>query len=376
MVDRAEYLEQLRTLVDIDSGSYDPEGITRVADVLEGWYQALGWYVQRHDLGVETGPLLEISNRPAEHYDVLFVGHMDTVFPAGTTAQRPFTTDGVCAYGPGVADMKNGDVAMYQVAKHLSARALERLNICMAYDPDEEIGSVWSKEKLDEIGRRADFVYVMESAGKDGRHCFARKGSMRYVLQFHGQAAHAGFMFERENASAVLEMGRYIVDLMALASRQEDTTVNVGVAKGGTATNVVADFAEIWVETRFKKESEQQRLLQTIQRMVDGPPYVKGVRVEIVKHEMTPAWTKTAAAQTHIGHMEQLARQLGIPFDQKDRGGLSDANHLAACGPVCSDGMGPHGELDHSEKEFTIIDTIQPCVQLLCALLEQLADQR
>ena len=375
-VDRGEYLEQLKTLVNIESGSYDPEGINRVADQLEAWYRDLGWHVQRHHLDDRTGDLLEISNRPADHYDVMFVGHMDTVFPDGTVAQRPFSMDEVNAYGPGVGDMKNGDVAMYQVATHLSPEALKKLNICMAYNPDEEIGSIYSKEKLDEIGRKSDFVYVMEGAGPGGEHCFARKGAMRYVLRFHGQAAHAGFMFERENASAVLEMGHYIVKLMGLASREEDTTVNVGVAKGGTATNVVADFAEIWVEMRFKKESERERLTKEIDQLLNGEPFVPGVRVEVASHTSMTAWTKTPEALAHIAHMEEIAKKLGLEFEQKDRGGLSDANHLSTTGAICSDGMGPHGALDHSEKEYSIIDTIQPCVQLLCAVLEDLSQSK
>ena len=376
-VNREEYLEQLKTLVNIESGSYNAAGINRVADQLEAWYRDLGWHVQRHHLDDRTGDLLEISNRPADHYDVMFVGHMDTVFPRGTLAHWPFSTDGVNAYGPGVGDMKNGDVAMYQVATHLSPEALEKLNICMAYNPDEEIGSIYSKEKLDEIGRKSDYVYVMESAsGNGGRHCFARKGMMRYVIRFHGQAAHAGFMFERENASAVLEMGHYIVKLMGLASREEDTTVNVGVAKGGTATNVVADFAEIWVEMRFKKESERERLTKEIDQLLNGEPFVPGVRVEVASHTSMTAWTKTPEALAHIAHMEEIAKKLGLEFEQKDRGGLSDANHLSTTGAICSDGMGPHGALDHSEKEYSIIDTIQPCVQLLCAVLEDLSQSK
>ena len=375
-VNREEYLEQLKTLVNIESGSYNAAGINRVADQLEAWYRDLGWHIQRHHLDDRTGDLLEISNRPADHYDVMFVGHMDTVFPDGTVAQRPFSMDEVNAYGPGVGDMKNGDVAMYQVATHLSPEALEKLNICMAYNPDEEIGSIYSKEKLDEIGRKSDFVYVMEGAGPGGEHCFARKGAMRYVLRFHGQAAHAGFMFEEKNASAVLEMGHYIVKLMGLASREEDTTVNVGVAKGGTATNVVADFAEIWVEMRFKKESERERLTKEIDQLLNGEPFVPGVRVEVASHTSMTAWTKTPEALAHIAHMEEIAQKLGLEFEQKDRGGLSDANHLSTTGAICSDGMGPHGALDHSEKEYSIIDTIQPCVQLLCAVLEDLSQSK
>ena len=375
-VNREEYLEQLKTLVNIESGSYNAAGINRVADQLEAWYRDLGWHIQRHHLDDRTGDLLEISNRPADHYDVMFVGHMDTVFPRGTLAHWPFSTDGVNAYGPGVGDMKNGDVAMYQVATHLSKRALEKLNICMAYNPDEEIGSIYSKEKLDAIGRKSDFVYVMEGAGPGGEHCFARKGAMRYVLRFHGQAAHAGFMFEEKNASAVLEMGHYIVKLMGLASREEDTTVNVGVAKGGIATNVVADSAEIWVEMRFKKESERERLTKEIDQLLNGEPFVPGVRVEVASHTSMTAWTKTPEALAHIAHMEEIAKKLGLEFEQKDRGGLSDANHLSTTGAICSDGMGPHGALDHSEKEYSIIDTIQPCVQLLCAVLEDLSQSK
>ena len=375
-VNREEYLEQLKTLVNIESGSYNAAGINRVADQLEAWYRDLGWHIQRHHLDDRTGDLLEISNRPADHYDVMFVGHMDTVFPDGTVAQRPFSMDEVNAYGPGVGDMKNGDVAMYQVAAHLSMRALEKLNICMAYNPDEEIGSIYSKEKLDAIGRKSDFVYVMEGAGPGGEHCFARKGAMRYVLRFHGQAAHAGFMFEEKNASAVLEMGHYIVKLMGLASREEDTTVNVGVAKGGIATNVVADSAEIWVEMRFKKESERERLTKEIDQLLNGEPFVPGVRVEVASHTSMTAWTKTPEALAHIAHMEEIAKKLGLEFEQKDRGGLSDANHLSTTGAICSDGMGPHGALDHSEKEYSIIDTIQPCVQLLCAVLEDLSQSK
>ena len=158
--------------------------------------------------------------------------------------------------------------------------------------------------------------------------------------------------------------------------REEDTTVNVGVAKGGIATNVVADSAEIWVEMRFKKESERERLTKEIDQLLNGEPFVPGVRVEVASHTSMTAWTKTPEALAHIAHMESLAESLGIPFTQKDRGGLSDANHLSTTGAICSDGMGPHGALDHSEKEYSIIDTIQPCVQLLCAVLEDLSQSK
>ena len=84
------YLKQLEELVNIDSGSRNPAGIAQVADKLAGWYEQLGWHVERIPLGEETGPVLLITNHPSDHYDVMFVGHMDTVFPDGTPKKRPF----------------------------------------------------------------------------------------------------------------------------------------------------------------------------------------------------------------------------------------------------------------------------------------------
>lgn len=372
------YLRQLEELVNIDSGSKNAAGINQVADRLEAWYRELGWNIESISLGEETGRMLLITNRPADHYDVMFVGHMDTVFPDGTAKERPFRIEGDNYYGPGVGDMKNGDVAMYHVAANLPEEMSEKLNIAMVYNPDEEIGSIYSREVMDRIGSKADYIFVMESAGQNGtRHCFARKGSLGYEIEFHGKAAHSGFMFEVENASAVLEMGNYIVKLMGLASREEDTTVNVGIAQGGTARNVVADYAKISVEMRFKKDSERLRLKQALEELVNGNPFVEGVRTEIVKAKESMPFVKTKEAERYVEHIRGLAKELGIPFAEKDRGGLSDANHLSRSGnAIVLDGMGPHGALDHSEKEYGYIGSVKPCIRFLLRILEDLAGQR
>lgn len=373
------YLKQLEELVNIDSGSHNAAGINRVADKLEQWYLDLGWHVKAADLGEETGRMLLITNKPeADHYDVVFVGHMDTVFQDGTAAARPFRIEGDNYYGPGVGDMKNGDVAMYHIAANLSKEALDQLSIAMLYNPDEEIGSVYSKDEMDKIGAKADYIFVLESAGKMGtRHCFARKGSMDFDLEFHGQAAHAGFMFEVENASAVLEMGHYITTLMGLASREKDTTVNVGMAQGGTARNVVADYARLGVEMRFWNDEERDRLKMAVQDMVNGTPYVPGVKVNIVNSHETAPFVKTEKAKAYGEVMKKTAEELGIEFLDKDRGGLSDANHLSRCGDaIVVDGMGPHGALDHSEKEYGYIPSVEPCVKLFVKLLEDMVSKK
>lgn len=374
-MDRNLYLKQLEELVNIDSGSYNAAGINRVADRLEAWYRELGWNVESVFVGEETGRVLVVTNHPADHYDVMYVGHMDTVFPDGTAEARPFRTDEENYYGPGVGDMKNGDVAMVHIAANLPKDVCDRLNIVMVHNPDEEIGSVYSRKVLDAIAAKSDYIFVMESSGHDGvRHCFARKGSLCYDLEFFGKAAHAGFMFEREHASAVLEMGHYIVTLMGLASREEDTTVNVGVAGGGTARNVVADYAKLSVEMRFKKLSEYDRLKKKVHEIVNGEPFVPGVKTVIAKEREMAPLVKTEKTLAYMKRMMTVAENLEIPFEEKDRGGLSDANHLAmASDAVVVDGMGPHGAMDHSDKEYGCVSSVEPCVRLHVGLLEELA---
>lgn len=372
------YLNQLEELVNIDSGSYDIDGINEIARLLASWYKDLGWHIKEHCL-LEGRKLLEISNKEnCEYYDVMFVGHMDTVFPKGTVEKRPFRIQEDMCYGPGVGDMKNGDVAMYHVASNLNKNTFNKLNICMLYNPDEEIGSIYSKEKMDEIAAKAEVIVVMESAGNMGvRHCFQRKGSMGYEISFHGQASHAGFMFEKENASAILEMGNYIVNIMALASKQYDTTVNVGTATGGTAGNVVADFAKISVDVRFRYNEEGIRVKEAIDKMIKGEPFVKGVKVNIDSFRETKPLIQSEATKDFVKKLKNISEYLKIDFQEKDRGGISDANHLAENkNAIILDGMGPHGANDHSEKEYGYIPSVEPCVKLLCTMLDEICKEK
>ena len=130
------------------------------------------------------------------------------------------------------------------------------------------------------------------------------------------------------------------------------------------------------MESRFWSLEEQTRIRTAVEQLVGGAPYVPGCSAEIVHSRAAASWSKTPAAIAHQARMEQLAAERGIIFTTKDRGGLSDANHIAACGPICADGMGPVGGLDHSEKEYGRIDSAEPCVALLCAVLEDLAQSK
>ncbi|MBQ9037174.1 MAG: M20 family metallopeptidase [Erysipelotrichaceae bacterium] len=367
-----EYLNQLRELVNIDCGSYNPEGINKVADKLTKWYEEIGWHVTRHDLGKQTGPCLEITNKPgADHYDYMFIGHMDTVFPDGTVAERPFKQDGNIVTGPGSEDMKNGDLAMLHVAKNLSKEALDKLSICMCYNPDEEISSVYSKDITEEIGIKSRVMFVMESAQLQGTsHCIGRKGRLVYHIKVKGKAGHAGYIYKIDAASAINALGHYIVEISELGSKEKETTVNIGLINGGTALNVVAAEAELKVEMRFWSEEEQHRIEEAIERLVNTT-FVEGTEAEVTFKEFSPSWNQSEEGMKFVEEVARIAERNNIPFKTHVRGGLSDANHLSKVCSIILDGMGPFGEFAHSVKEYTTVDSAEPCVRLLVHILEE-----
>ena len=371
-MDINEYVKQLETLVNIDSGSHNPEGVGKVADCLSRWYSEIGWIVKRHHISDEVGPVLEIANREADHYDAMFIGHMDTVFPDGTVEKRPFARIDDLCFGPGVEDMKNGDLAMLHIAKNLPEDVYASINICMVHNPDEEISSQYSKELLKEIGKKCSRIFVMESSQNNGSgHVFERKGKSNFTIDFYGISAHAGYIFEHENASAVEEMGHFINEVAKLKDKEKQTSVNIGIANGGNVVNQVADHARIEFEARYNSLEEKKRIYESVNALVEKP-YVKGCRSVISNYYETDPWIQSEQGWEYIARVKKIANEMDMEFEERKRGGLSDANHLAEVCPIIIDGMGPFGSNAHSEKEYMSLSSVEPCVDLFLKILEDL----
>lgn len=365
------YLKQLETLVNIDCGSYNTSGIRQVSEYLSNWYEDINWYVKKHELE-EDRVLLEISNHEnCDHYDAMFLGHMDTVFPNGTVALRPFKRQEDKCFGPGVEDMKSGVLAMLHIAMNLPAKINDKLNICMCYNPDEEIGSKYSSDLLKTIASKADRVFVMESAQENGGHVFNRKGRTNYKLEFKGISCHAGFIFDVENASAIEELGKWINDLSKLKNKEKETTLNIGIISGGTSVNTVADKAYMELETRYYLEEERIRVTSYIENLIKNP-FNDKVKINIIEKSEKKSWKQTKQGLEYIEHLKQIADKMNIPFNEKKRGGLSDANIIAEVCPIILDGMGPFGAYAHSEKEYMTISSVKPCVDFFIEVLNDL----
>ena len=368
-----QYLKELEYLVNIDSGSEDYEGVNKVADFFSEKFNEMGWNVHEYEFGTECGKCVICTNREAEHYDLLMIGHLDTVFPRGTCKERPFRIEGNRAYGPGVCDMKHGSLLMYYLLKELPPEMNEKLNIVAIFNPDEEIGSRYSRTVYEEYARKSDYGFLYEASGEDGC-CAERKGGLGYSITFTGKDGHAGYMFTNGSRSAIHEMGKWIVKFSEMADREKGSSVNVGVANGGVKSNVVAPSAQIEIDIRFKDNSEPERFDKAVEEMTEGAKE-RGIGVNVVKR-VKPALVYTQKVDRYIKHIEKITKENGIEFKHKARGGLSDANILAQYGVLCLDGMGPSGSDDHCPGEYMEIDTVIPYYNLSMLLIKDLAEQK
>ncbi|USD66954.1 M20 family metallopeptidase [Vibrio sp. SCSIO 43136] len=365
------YLDELRPLVDVDCGTYTLEGIEHIANQFTHKYEAIDWQVKRIDCG-RAGVGLEIRNKPDnQKIDVMLVGHMDTVFPLGTTAKRPMTVDSKKAYGPGVSDMKSGLLNIVYAMRNLDPNVLDKLSICVCMNPDEETGSIDSVEWLQTVAKQAKVVLVAEAARADGGLVKARKGMARYKFDFHGRAAHAGN--EPENGrSAITEMANWILAINEMTNFETGTTLNVGIVSGGNGANIVPDYASAIVDVRFWDNQEFDQIATQLNTMTSSP-FVEGVEIKLTREAYKPSMVPSEETKQLMGLVEDSANELDIDINWKEAGGGSDANNTAILGVPTLDGLGPIGAGFHSDAEYLLLESIEPRIRLLMSVITKLA---
>ncbi len=374
-VDVNKFLRELELLVNIDSGQGNPAGITAVGNFFADRMRARGWICEQVDLGDKTGKCTVIKNRESDRYDLMLVGHVDTVFPTGEALKRPFRRDESRAYGVGVIDMKQGALTMLYIMEALPDEINEKLNIVAIFNPDEEINSIYSRPLIDKYAEMSDHAFVFEAASTDGSHTIARKGIYRSVVKFHGRAGHAGYIHDGGSVSAVNELVFWASELNKLCNKDTDTSVNVGRISGGEKHNIVPDYAEMEFEARYNSLPEYEKLLSLVDILKEHAVQA-GVNVEFCDEFEMPPLVPTDKTVEFEKRMRALSYRLGIPYKIKSRGGLSDANHISKYCPVTVDGLAPTGDFDHSEFEYLEISTIEPNVKFAYELVCELANYK
>jgi glutamate carboxypeptidase len=295
----------------------------------------------------------------------LLLGHLDTVWPAGTLAEMPWRFEGGRAAGPGVFDMKAGIVVGMAVLTAM-VRESRPHPVSLLLVPDEEVGSEASRELTVSVARRHRRVLVLEPS-HDGAAKVARKGCGTFVARFRGRAAHAGLEPEK-GASALAELARFVLFLETVESRERGTTLTPSVARSGGATNVVPEAAELTVDARAWTREEAERLGEAIRAYRSSDP---GVGVFVEGGFDRPPLEPTAASEALFEAARRLAADLGLELGAARVGGASDGNFTAAAGIPTLDGLGPRGGGAHARDEHVLVADLPLRAALVAALVSE-----
>jgi glutamate carboxypeptidase len=292
----------------------------------------------------------------------LLLGHLDTVWPVGTLADRPWRVDRGRAYGPGAFDMKAGIVVGMAVLTAM-VRESRPHPVSLLLVPDEEVGSPTSRALTLSIAQRHSRVLVLEPS-QDGAAKVARKGCGTLNVRFSGQAAHAGLAPER-GASALAEMARFVLFLDSVADPARGTTLVATVARAGSATNVVPEDAELAVDARAWTQGEADRVTAAIRAY---PPADPRVTMAVEGGFDHPPLEPTIASGALYDTARRLGGVLGLELGAARVGGASDGNFTAAAGIPTLDGLGPRGDGAHARDEHVLVADLPLRAALVAAL--------
>jgi glutamate carboxypeptidase len=363
---RDEMVEAIRSIVDIESPSYNVEQSGKVVDLIIERSREIPLDLDIERIPAEKyGEHLVIRAFPSDRRGTLLLGHTDTVHPIGTAAQNPTRVDDDRFYGCGIFDMKANIVLMLEALRFFAEMGTKPAGPVMIFlSCDEEVGSFSGRPLLEREAADAERCFVFEPS-LDGKVKTGRKGTGMFNLHAHGIPAHAGLEPEK-GASAILELSRQIERLHELSDHGSGTTVNICTIKGGTTTNVIPEHAECSIDVRFSSVDEAYRIESTLQSLtpVDGR-----VALKLTGEINRPPMERTEAVAMLYKKASELAASFGYELGEAQVGGGSDGNFVAALDVPVLDGLGIKGDGAHTLHEHILVSDIACRATLITALL-------
>ncbi len=357
-----KYLKELKQLVEINSYTHNKKGVDENAQIYITKLIALGYEYEvykREDIGDHI--LFKSPKR--EGKKLLLVGHMDTVFPEGNFEE--YKEDEEWVYGPGVCDMKGGNVVAIEALRNIFYKFGKIENIDFLLVSDEEAGSDDSRELTSKVAKEYDYALVYEAAGRELEVVTARKGAGTFFIDIEGKAAHAGNNYAL-GVDANLEASYKLQELVKLTDIDEGSTVNVGEIHGGVGANTISPFAKLTFEIRYTKTKERDRLLKEIDKIVERS-FVNGSKSTLSGGIQRDVFESTKEQKEFIKRIEDFTSK---SLKTEKRGGVSDANIIASAGTIVIDGLGPFGDGDHTHNERALKSSFKERIELSTRIFE------
>lgn len=364
---RKEALVQtIREFVEVESPSDSKLAGDHMGAILAKKFETLGGRATVHRAEAFADNIQIDFAGKANVKPVLLLGHFDTVYPLGTLAKMPCHIANGRLHGPGVLDMKSGITLMFYAIEALKAwHGTMPRPVTVFLVSDEEVGSSSSRKITEELARKSAAVLVLEPAA-GGAVKTARKGVGEYLLKVEGVAAHAG-LDPSKGHSAICELARQITAVSKLNTLKQGISVNPGVIRGGTRTNVVAAEAEVEIDVRIKRASQAKHLDRKIRGL---KPFDKLCKLSVEGGINRFPMERTAGVAALYKKAQAISKQLDWKLEEAAVGGGSDGNFTAGIGIPTLDGLGGVGEGAHAVHEYIVISELPRRALLLAGMIQ------
>ncbi len=383
VVERAEkimpvYMDDLKAIVNIDSGTYTKAGIDRVGAYLEERFRNFGFstsFDRQQEYGNNLVATREGSAKQGSR--ILLIGHIDTVFSEGEVQKRPFALSERngkrIATGPGVLDMKSGVlIGMYSLQLLFEENVHNYQSITFICNSDEEIGSPGSKPLIQELAKQSDAVIVLEPGRAISNVVSSRRSSGQYRVEVHGLSAHAG-VEPHNGRNAIHELSYKVQAMQALNGTLPGVTLSVGVIHGGERTNVVPDFAYFEMDVRASDMQGIAAVEKAMQKVASHTT-IQGTTTTLSGGMRCLPFERTEGNMQLVQKAQEAGKELGIKIEDLGSGGASDANTTSGMGIPTIDGLGAGGGLAHNSGEYVELDYLPERIALLTGLVRRIGE--
>ncbi|WP_069383884.1 glutamate carboxypeptidase [Halomonas caseinilytica] len=372
-------LQTLETLVNIDSGTGFVTGLNKVETLLTERLEALGAEVETYPAEAYGGNTLVGRLQGNGDSHIMLMIHYDTVFGEGTAEERPFRIEENRAYGPGVGDAKGGVAVILH-----SLEALETLGfddygqLTVVFNPDEEKGSLGSRDLIRKLSAEQDAVLVFEptfSEGETDAVTVVTKGINYAFLEVNGRSSHAGGAPE-EGRNAVMELSHQLLQLKDLGDPDKETTLNWTIVEGGSKRNIIPEQARAEGDMRYFDSSEYERVLNEARDIIENQ-LIDDTDVEFRLEKGRPPLPSNPQTEALAEQAQQIYRELDRELQAVEIGGGTDAAyayHADSSTPAVLESLGLAGGRYHSDEEFVLVDSVVPRLYLTTRMIMELSD--
>ncbi len=370
IANREAALDLLKEIVDIDSGTGDVAGGTKVVGVLAARLKTLGAEVRTEPADIAGLPdnLVAVFHGTGTG-KILIIAHFDTVFGPGTAAARPFSKEGDRAHGPGVGDEKAGVVNAVMALKILRDLGFKNYQtITLLLDDSEEHGSRGSRKLIAAMIKQHDVEFNMEPGDPPDALTVWRKGSASIHIEVKGRAAHAG-MAPQDGRNAAVELLHQLAALEgAFPHSGAGTTVNLTVLKSGERNNIIPDLAEATLNVRFRTPEDFNAVLARVESG-SGSTLIAETQVTVTHDPAFPPLTENAQIDALAARAKAIYAEIGKNVALSGNGGASESALAMADGTPALDGLGYVGGDFHTDHEWIDLNSVVPRLYLFTRLL-------